>query len=123
LPQEVLVLAPSQDAFVASAAPEASSGADRSLYAGTNLDPKLNPRTYRSLIEVELDGALPPGAELERAMLRLYQHAAAPGGASDSQTAILLPVTAAWSEATTTWVNQPGVATDLAAAAAPGPAR
>ncbi len=110
---------PTKDAFVGTQDVSANYGSATTLYAGTRSDPKLGLLTHRTLIEFDVAGSLPPGAEIESASLLLYQSTSA-GGASATMLAYVFPIAASWEESKVAWENQQAVSTSLTAKLAPG---
>jgi hypothetical protein len=113
-------LRPKQDSFVSTEDESGNHGSATTLYAGFLSDPKLGQITFRTLIEFDVEGSLPPGAELESASLLLYQSTAVPGGASATMLAYVFPLAEPWDEAKVTWGDQPAIFTAPSAKTAPG---
>jgi hypothetical protein len=109
-----------QDVFVNAADPDANKNGSAQLFVGLHSDPKLGTLLLRGLIGFNVKGTVPTGAELEKAVLRLYEYTHTPTGAPATLQLAVAPLTAAWDEKTATWKSQPAVASAPVVRAAPG---
>ncbi|MBI4584966.1 MAG: DNRLRE domain-containing protein [Planctomycetes bacterium] len=118
--QTTVDLPAARDVFVSTADPAANANAQPQLFVGVNIDPKNGPQVYRSLIGFNLGGVLPTGAELESAVLRLYEFTRTSTGDPATAPVVIAPIAAAWDEKTATWNNQPIIAATPTVKSSPG---